>query len=67
MLSPIKRIRLEQGRLQFQVAAAAGIHAARLSVIETGRAQPKPEEVARIAIALGVAVDALQQPADVAA
>lgn len=63
MLSPIKRVRLEQGRPQFQVAAEVGIHPARLSLIETGRASAKPDELTRLAHALGVAVDVLQQPA----
>jgi transcriptional regulator with XRE-family HTH domain len=56
MLSPIKRFRLEQGRPQFQVAAACGLHPARLSLIETGRVQARPDELQRLADVLGVSV-----------
>jgi len=66
MLTPIKRVRLEQGRPQFQVAAEIGIHPARLSLIETGRAIAKPDELERLAQAFGVPVAMLQPQPDVA-
>lgn len=59
MLTLIKRIRLEQGRQQFQVAAECGLHPARLSLIENGRAAPRADEIERIAKALDVPVDVL--------
>jgi transcriptional regulator with XRE-family HTH domain len=67
MLSPIKRVRLEQGRQQFQVAAACGLHPARLSLIETGRARPRPDELQRLADVLGVSVTALSPQQEAAA
>ena len=42
----IERIRL--GLRQFELAAQAGIHPSRLSLIESGRVTPHPDELMRL-------------------
>ena len=59
MLHPIKRARLELGRPQWQVAAASGLQASRLSAIENARIKPRLDELERIAAALAVPLSML--------
>lgn len=53
-LTKYKLLRLELGRLQLDVARAAGISTPRLSLIENGHVAPRPDEVAKLAAVLGV-------------
>ncbi len=64
MLTTILRIRLEAGLAQWQVAQQAGIRAPRLSEIERERVLPTPDELTRLALALGVEVQALEEVRD---
>lgn len=50
---------VRDGRPQYSIAAAAGIHATRLSAIVRGRATPTANERQRIAVAMGVSEDLL--------
>lgn len=50
----IRRIRIEKGLTQKQVAEACGTVSATIRTYESGRANPKPATVAKIATALGV-------------
>lgn len=59
MLSPLKRIRLEQEYPQWKLAARTGIRAPRISVIECSRVRPRLSELRRIATILRVPVEAL--------
>jgi transcriptional regulator with XRE-family HTH domain len=59
MLTSVRRVRLERGLKQYDVAASAGLHPSRLSLIETAREQPKPGELQALARALGVPVELL--------
>ena len=58
-LTRLKLIRLQQGRLQIDVAAHAAIPRPRLSELENGHVRPKPEELARLALALRVPAHSL--------
>ena len=58
-LTKIKLRRLERDLLQVDVARRAGIGRSRLSEIECGHAAPRPDELVRIARALGVDVGLL--------
>lgn len=53
-LTAVKRVRLESGRRQIEVARSAGLNAPRLSLIENGWVEARPDEIERIAAALGV-------------
>ena len=44
--------RLRTGLKQYELGILAGIHASRLSMIETGRASPRPDELMRLRRAL---------------
>ena len=50
----IRRIRIEKGMTQKQVAEACGTVDAAIRTYELGKANPKPVTVAKIAKALGV-------------
>ncbi len=60
MLVPVKRLRLEIGLRQFDVARQVGISESKLSKIETGRVRPSEHELARLAEVLGVDPEALE-------
>jgi transcriptional regulator with XRE-family HTH domain len=60
----IKLRRLERHILQLEVAKRAAITWGRLSEIESGRVQPDPDELRRIAIALDIPAQHLHSPAD---
>lgn len=66
-LTPIKLHRLRAGRRQIEVALATGIARCRLSEIECGYLQPRPDELQRLAAALGVAAEMLLPTATEAA
>jgi transcriptional regulator with XRE-family HTH domain len=53
-LTNLKLRRFERGLLQMEVAKRAAIPCGRLSAIENGSAAPQPDELQRIATALGV-------------
>jgi transcriptional regulator with XRE-family HTH domain len=53
-LTKIKLARLSRNQRQFEVAARAGLNQSRLSWIENGHDSPRPDELERIARALGV-------------
>lgn len=55
----MRKIRLEKGLTQKQVAEACGMVDATYRTYELGKANPKPATVARIAKALGVPVEAV--------
>jgi transcriptional regulator with XRE-family HTH domain len=61
-LTTLKRLRLELGKLQLDVARAADIGAPRLSLIENGHVEASADELTRLAAALGADVDALREP-----
>ncbi len=58
-LTTVKLRRFERGLLQLEVARRTRITWGRLSAIENGDAVPKPDELQRIAAALGVTLEAL--------
>lgn len=58
-LTKLKRCRLERGVLQLELARRARISRSRLSELECGYSDARPDELARIASALGVALCAL--------
>jgi len=55
--------RLQRGLLQVELAQRARIERTRLSLIENGHVVPRPEELAALARALNVSVDALREAA----
>ena len=58
-LTSAKLRRLERHLLQMQVAKRAEMPCSRLAEIENGTAEPQPDELQRIATALGVPAQAL--------
>lgn len=50
----VKLRRFERGLLQMEVAKRAEIACGRLAEIENGQVEPRPEELQRIALVLGV-------------
>jgi transcriptional regulator with XRE-family HTH domain len=56
-LNRFKRARLEKGLRQIDIARAAGIGEGYVSRIETGRVEPGPDLVRRIAQALNIDPD----------
>ena len=50
----LRALRIEQGLRQDELASRAGIGQAVISGFETGRINPRPNELARLARALGV-------------
>ena len=60
----IAKIRDERGLTQADLAAAAGIRSATLSVVERGEGNPELETLKAIAAALNVRVVDLFEPAD---
>ena len=56
----IKILRLLQGKSQFQLSLETQIPSYRLSVLENGRAEPKQEELRRLAEALGTKPEVLR-------
>lgn len=58
-LTQFKVRRLELDKLQLEVALRAGINVGRLSLIENGHVDPRPDEITRIAAALNVPVESL--------
>ena len=60
-LTPIKLQRLQANRLQVEVAREAAISRCRLSEIENGHLKATPDELARIAVALGLDVESLTE------
>lgn len=61
-LSPLKLCRFAAGLLQPVVAKRAQIGCMRLAEIENGRSQPRPDELERLAVVLGVSQDDLLGP-----
>lgn len=61
-LTSIKLARLRADRRQVEVVLATGIPRARYSEIECGYIQPRPDELERLAVVLGVSVEALREP-----
>ena len=57
----LRIFRILRGLSQYDLQDKTGIKNYRLSLIETGRFKPKPEELRAIARALGVTVAALTQ------
>ncbi len=62
-LTRLKLLRLQAGLLQLQVAQRSKIARARLSEIECGYVDPRPDELRRIAQVLGVPIEQLREPA----
>lgn len=62
-LTRIKLRRLEAGLLQVELSQRAQIARARLSEIECGHVQPRPDELDRIAGVLGVKPSDLRERA----
>ena len=60
MLTEFKKIRMERGLRQFDVALRTGVSESKLSKIETGRIVPDPDLVGKIAAVLDVAPEELQ-------
>jgi len=56
-LKRLKIKRLQEGVKQWDLAQKTGIPNYRLSNLENGRAEPKPEELSILATALGVTVE----------
>lgn len=59
MLTPIKQARLEREVPQWDLSNRTGIRASRLSQIENGRVEARPDEIERIAAALRVSLTSL--------
>lgn len=59
-----KLVRLEKGLRQLDVARAAGIAEGYMSRIETGRVIPSPELLRRLAAALDVPTESLDEDCD---
>lgn len=62
-LTNLKLRRFERGLLQMEVAKRAAMSCGRLSAIENGSAAPQPDELQRIAAALGVPAQRLLETA----
>ena len=62
-ISKLKLLRYQRSILQIEVATRAGIDRARLSLIECGHVQPRPDEIERIARALNVAAEVVREAA----
>ncbi|MRG96522.1 helix-turn-helix domain-containing protein [Polyangium spumosum] len=60
MATALKRVLVETGIPQYQVAQRAGLTETRLSRLATGRATPTEDELQRLAEALGVDTDCLR-------
>lgn len=58
-LTSVKLRRFERGLLQLEVARRAEIAWGRLSQIENGSVDPQPDELQRIATALGISAQHL--------
>jgi transcriptional regulator with XRE-family HTH domain len=56
----IKLYRIHQGLTQIDLARKSGIAASKLSLIECGHINPSPEEIQRIATALGISKKQLE-------
>jgi transcriptional regulator with XRE-family HTH domain len=55
----IKIARIRQGQKQLELARQTGINSTRLSKIENGWEQPRPEEVSAIRVALKLDISAI--------
>ena len=53
-MSQLRKLRRERGWPQYRLAAAANIHPATISGIESGRVIARPDELEALAKALGV-------------
>ncbi|MGD9765192.1 MAG: helix-turn-helix transcriptional regulator [Candidatus Binatia bacterium] len=53
----LRQLRFQRGLLQLVVAKRAEIAYSRLSAIENGTVEPHPEELCRLAAALGVSLE----------
>ena len=62
IVTRLKAARLERGRLQVDIATAAGVNQGRLSLMENGWVRPTPRQLRRIATALGVEPNLLAEP-----
>ena len=58
-LTKMKLRRLERGFLQVELAHRANIARCRLSELENGHIEPRPDEIERLASALNVSVESL--------
>ncbi len=56
-MKKLKFERISQGEKQWDLARKTGIPNYRISNLENGRAEPKPEELSILAEALGVSVE----------
>lgn len=56
-MKKLKFRRISQGEKQWDLARKTGIPNYRISNLENGRAEPKPEELSILAAALGVTVE----------
>ena len=65
-LTTVKLCRFERGVMQLELAKRADIAYRRLSEIENGEAEARPEELQRIAAVLDVPLDALGIPPELA-
>lgn len=59
-----KELRLKHNVLQVELAQRADIDRCRLSLIENGHLVPRPDELERIARALGVSIELLAAPSE---
>ena len=53
-MSPLRFARLVRGLRLSDLAERTGIHPSTLSRVETGRREPKPQEITALARALGI-------------
>lgn len=58
-LTPVKLCRFSRGLLQVELARRAQITHARLSEIESGRVDPRADELERLSQVLGIQADRL--------
>jgi len=64
--TPLKLVRIQAGLRQVELELRTGIRRARLSEIENGWVEAKPEELSRLARALSVPVETLTGAASTA-
>ena len=60
-MNPVKFIRLERRKSQFELSLETRIPSYRLSNLENGKAEPSLEELQRLAEALGTTMDSLRK------
>jgi transcriptional regulator with XRE-family HTH domain len=60
-MNPVKFIRLERRKSQFELSLETRIPSYHLSNLENGKAEPSLEELQRLAEALGTTMDSLRK------